>query len=164
MNPASLFDLRGKTALVTGASRGIGLSFATSLAEAGCDIIGVSATLKPGSEVEKLVTGLGRKFHSYACDFSDRDALRSFINRVKIERGIPDILVANAGTIRRAPAAEHADELWDEVIAVNLDSPFLLARERQRHHPHRRRRLDGEIRTAAAAIPLRLFTKNSSKS
>ena len=125
----NLFDLRGKTALVTGASRGIGLSFATSLAEAGCDIIGVSATLKPGSEVEKLVTGLGRKFFSYACDFSDRDALRSFINRVKIERGIPDILVANAGTIRRAPAAEHADELWDEVIAVNLDSPFLLARE-----------------------------------
>ncbi|MEN9362588.1 MAG: hypothetical protein RL095_4123, partial [Verrucomicrobiota bacterium] len=125
----NLFDLRGKTALVTGASRGIGMAFAKTLAEAGCDIIGVSATLKPGSEVEKIVTGLGRKFFSYSCDFSDRAALRGFINRVKEERGAPDILVANAGTIRRAPAAEHADELWDEVIAVNLDAPFVLARE-----------------------------------
>ncbi|MEN9362652.1 MAG: hypothetical protein RL095_4187, partial [Verrucomicrobiota bacterium] len=125
----NLFDLRGKTALVTGASRGIGLSFAQTLAAAGCDVIGVSATLKPGSEVERLVTAQGRQFFPYACDFAERNALRTFINRVKEERGVPDILVANAGTIRRAPAAEHGDELWDEVIAVNLDAPFVLARE-----------------------------------
>lgn len=124
------FSLAGKTALVTGVSRGIGLAFATALAEAGCDIIGVSATLAPaGSEAEKTITGLGRRFHGYACDFSKRDALNDFISNVKAAHGIPDILVANAGTIRRAPAAVHSDEFWDEVIAVNLDAPFLLARE-----------------------------------
>ncbi len=124
------FSLAGKTALVTGASRGIGLAFAEALAHAGADIIGVSATLpSSGSDVEKAVTALGRRFSGYACDFSDRAALLRFVAAVKAEHGTPDILVANAGTIRRAPAAEHADALWDEVIAVNLDAPFLLARE-----------------------------------
>lgn len=130
MSILSSFDLSGKTALVTGASRGIGLAYAVALADAGCDIIGVSATLAAsGSEAERAVTAKGRKFFPYACDFSDRKALGAFIESVKATHGTPDIVIANAGTIRRAPAASHPDTDWDEVISVNLDSPFILARE-----------------------------------
>ena len=124
------FDLSGKTALVTGCKRGIGMAMAVGLAEAGADIIGVSASLEAGgSDVERAVTDLGRKFTAYRCDFGDRVALYTFISDVKNAHGTPDILVNNAGTILREPAATHSDEYWDRVIAVNQSAQFLLARE-----------------------------------
>jgi 2-deoxy-D-gluconate 3-dehydrogenase len=124
------FDLTGKIALVTGCKRGIGKAMALGLAEAGADIIGVSASLEPdGSEVEKEVTALGRKFKGYSCDFSDRKALYAFIESVKADFPVIDILVNNAGTILRAPAVEHGDDLWDKVIEVNLNAQFVLTRE-----------------------------------
>ena len=124
------FNLSGKTALVTGCKRGIGKAIALGLAEAGADIIGVSATLEPtGSAVEKEVLALGRKFKGYAADFSDRAALHAFIAQVKKDFPVIDILVNNAGTILRAPAAEHPDEYWDKVIEVNLNAQFVLSRE-----------------------------------
>ena len=123
------FDLSGKTALVTGCRRGIGRAFAQGLAEAGADIVGVSASLASGSEVEGDVAALGRSFHPYACDFSDRDALRAFVAQVKADVAQIDILVNNAGTILREPAADHPDEYWDKVIEVNLNAQFVLARE-----------------------------------
>ena len=126
--PAS-FDLSGKTALVTGAKRGIGRAMAEGLAEAGADIVGVSASLEPGSEVEKAVTGMGRSFRAYRCDFSDREAVRAFTAQVEADGIAPDILVNNAGTIKRKPAAEHPDDWWDEVIEVNLSAQFVLSRE-----------------------------------
>ncbi len=124
------FSLTGKTALVTGCKRGIGKAMAIALAEAGADIIGVSASLSPeGSEVADEVTSRGRKFHGYQCDFSDRESLYSFINQVKEAHPVIDILVNNAGTILRAPAAEHSDELFDTVMEVNLNAQFILSRE-----------------------------------
>ncbi|MBU2880815.1 2,5-didehydro-3-deoxy-L-galactonate 5-reductase [Psychrosphaera sp. B3R10] len=124
------FNLEGKVALVTGAKRGIGKGIALGLAEAGADIIAVSASLElEGSEVEKEVKALGRNFKAYQCDFSDRDALYKFIEQVKADFDQIDILVNNAGTILRAPAAEHGDDLWDKVIDVNLNSQFVLSRE-----------------------------------
>ncbi|WP_424985247.1 SDR family oxidoreductase [Microbulbifer sp. S227A] len=124
------FDLTGKTALVTGAKRGIGRGMAEALAEAGADVIGVSATLDPaGSAVGDAVAALGRRFTGYACDFSDRAAVKSFAAQVLAEHSPIDILVNNAGTILRKPAAEHPDEMWDEVIEVNLNSQFILTRE-----------------------------------
>lgn len=124
------FRLDGKVALVTGCRRGIGMAIAVALAEAGADIVGVSATLEPsGSEVEKLVTAAGRNFRPYACDFSDRKALYDFIARAKADCPPIDILVNNAGTARRQAAAEHTDEYWDEVLEVNLNAPFILSRE-----------------------------------
>ncbi len=125
----SLFDLSGKTALVTGAKRGIGRGMAEALAAAGADIIGVSATLEADSEVEGAIKGLGRNFAPYACDFSDRAALLDFAARLEGEGHKPDILVNNAGTIKRKPAAEHPDEWWDEVIETNLSAQFVLSRE-----------------------------------
>jgi 2-deoxy-D-gluconate 3-dehydrogenase len=124
------FSLAGKTALVTGCKRGIGFAMAEGLAEAGADIIGVSASLEAsGSDVEKAVTALGRKFTAYRCDFGDRTALHAFIKKVKAENATPDILVNNAGTILREPAATHSDEYWDKVIEVNQSAQFILSRE-----------------------------------
>jgi len=124
------FDLSGKTALVTGCKRGIGKAMAVALAEAGADIIGVSASLeKEGSQVSNEVTALGRQFSAYQCDFSNREALHAFIKQLNADGHAPDILVNNAGTIKRAPAAEHPDDMWDEVIEVNLNAQFVLSRE-----------------------------------
>lgn len=127
---SDLFDLRGKTALVTGCRRGIGKSIAVGLAEAGADIIGVSATLEPsGSAVEGAVRKTGRTFKACQCDFAQRDQLYEFIAGVREEQGAVDVLVNNAGTIRRAPVAEHGDDYWDQVLEVNLSAQFILSRE-----------------------------------
>jgi len=125
----SMFSLKGKTAIVTGCKRGIGKAMAIGLAEAGADIIGVSATLKPDSDVQKAVEATGQAFTAYQADFSDRKALYAFVTDVKKVHARIDILVNNAGTILREPAATHSDEYWDKVIDVNLNAQFILTRE-----------------------------------
>jgi 2-deoxy-D-gluconate 3-dehydrogenase len=127
---SQLFDLTGKTALVTGGNKGIGKGMAIGLAEAGADIIVVSGSVElQGSDIEKQVTGLGRKFKAYQANLSSRDGVYAFINQLQAENPRIDILVNNAGTIMRKPAAEHPDEYWDNVLSLNLDAPFILARE-----------------------------------
>ena len=124
------FNLAGKTALVTGCRRGIGRGIAEALASAGADIIGVSASLEAsGSAIEKAVTAMGRKFTVHSVDFSDRRAVTDFCARLAAENITPDILINNAGTIKRKPAAEHDDDLWDEVLEVNLNAQFVISRE-----------------------------------
>ncbi|OON69824.1 2-dehydro-3-deoxy-D-gluconate 5-dehydrogenase KduD [Hymenobacter sp. CRA2] len=123
------FSLAGKVALVTGCNKGIGQAMALGLAEAGADIVGVSASMPlSGSDTEQQVQALGRRFTAYQCDFSQRAKVDAFIAQVLQDFPRLDILVNNAGTIKRAPAAEHSDELWDEVLQINLDAPFRLAR------------------------------------
>lgn len=130
MNVLSSFDLTGKTALVTGCNKGIGKAMAIALAEAGADIIGVSASLEPtGSSIEKEVKAIGKKFSAYQADMGDRESLYSFIKKVKSNHPVVDILINNAGIVLRQPAAEHTDEAWDKVLSINLDAPFILARE-----------------------------------
>ena len=125
-----LFNLRGKIALVTGCNKGIGKAMAIGLAEAGADIIGVSATLAAeGSAVGAAIGALGRRFIPYQADLTDRNSLYAFIEKVKAENERVDILVNNAGMILRKPAAEHPDEYWDKVLSINLDAAFILARE-----------------------------------
>lgn len=127
---SDLFDLKGKSALVTGCKRGIGKAIAIGLAEAGADIVGVSATLEEeGSDVEREVRDTNRAFTGYQCDFSERDQLYAFVEKVRKNHGAIDILVNNAGTILRAPAAEHSDQYWDKVIEINLSAQFVLSRE-----------------------------------
>lgn len=129
MSVLDTFSLKGRTALVSGAKRGIGFAMAQALAEAGADIIGVSATLDPrDSAIRQAVEATGRSFTGYQCDFADRTALYEFIARLKAGPQI-DILINNAGTIKRAPAAQHGDDIWDEVLETNLSAPFILARE-----------------------------------
>ncbi|MBX2976865.1 MAG: SDR family oxidoreductase [Ignavibacteriaceae bacterium] len=122
------FNLNGKTALVSGANRGIGQSYALALAEAGADIISVSYEAD-SSETEKMINNVGRKFSSYVSDFSDRNSLYQFIEKVKTDFSSIDILINNAGTILRNPITEHSDEYWDKVIEVNLSAQFILTRE-----------------------------------
>ncbi|MCR9088852.1 MAG: SDR family oxidoreductase [Rhodobacteraceae bacterium] len=127
---SGLFDLTGKTALVTGAKRGIGRAMAEGLADAGADILGVSATLEStGSAVGQAIEAKDRSFRGFGCDFSDRAALNALIAELDADGIVPDILINNAGTIRRKPAAEHGDALWDEVIETNLTAQFVLSRE-----------------------------------
>ncbi|HEY5100099.1 MAG TPA: SDR family oxidoreductase [Gaiellaceae bacterium] len=112
--PSLSFDLSGKTALVTGARRGIGQAAAHALAGAGAAVVGASASADDSDE-----------FPSFRCDFSDREAVYALVEALPAI----DILVLNAGTIERKPAAEHGDDIWDRVLEVNLTAPFILARE-----------------------------------
>ena len=126
----SNFRLDHKLALVTGCSRGIGMAIAIDLANAGADIIGISNSMpKQGSEVQKAVEATGQKFYPYAVDFSNRTALHAFIEKVKLDHPRIDILINNAGSIMRAPAAEHSDEYWDTIMEINLNAQFVLTRE-----------------------------------
>lgn len=126
---ASIFNLQGRTALVTGCNKGIGRSMALALAEAGSDVIGVSSTLTRGSEVEREIVAFGRKFTPFAADLTDRSATYALIAAVKAAGTPVDILINNAGMILRQPAASHSDEYWDRVLSINLDASFVLARE-----------------------------------
>jgi 2-deoxy-D-gluconate 3-dehydrogenase len=127
---ANRFALDGKTALVTGCSRGLGEAMARSLAEAGADIVGVSRSFEDdGSEIASHVRALGRRFRGYSCDLSDRVALYSFIESLKRDEPVIDILINNAGIIIREPAVAHIDATWDQVVETDLTSQFILARE-----------------------------------
>lgn len=127
--PQSLFDLSGKTALVTGARRGIGMAMAAALAEAGADIVAASVGMEEsGSAIERRVRELGRAFEGHRVDFADREAVLAFAERMAGRERPIDILVNNAGTVSRGPAVEHTDEEWDRVLTVNLTSQFALTR------------------------------------
>src|ERR1700760_3062575 len=107
---SNLFDLSGKMALVTGSNKGIGRSMALGLAEAGADIIGVSAFLALGwGGIREGGRALGRAFWPYQADLTDRSSLYEFVSGVKKDHERIDILINNAGMILRAPAAEHSD-------------------------------------------------------
>ena len=124
------FQLDGKIALVTGCRRGIGKAMAVGLAEAGADIVGVSREMEShASQIEQEVKAINRNFHGYSCDFSHRESLYSFINQVKTDFPVIDILVNNVGTTLRKPAAEHPDDYWDKIIEVNQNAQFILTRE-----------------------------------
>ena len=129
IDSASMFDLHGRLALVSGARRGIGLAMAEALAGAGADIVGVSAQLETsGSEVQRRVEALGRRFTGFQVDLADRAAVEEFAASLAAGERQIDILVNNAGTIARAPAVDHVTDTWERVLEINLTAPFLLAR------------------------------------
>lgn len=119
--------LIGRTAVVTGASRGIGLAIAERLARDGADVIGIARSIDALQTCGDRVRGTGREFVPVAAALESRSDLYAAID--VIAPMDVDILVHAAGINRRAPAVDHGDELWDEVIAVNLTAPFILTRE-----------------------------------
>ena len=124
------FDLTGRLAVVTGARRGIGAAMALALARAGADIVGVSAAMEPdGGQVARAVEAAGRSFVGIRADLGERGSVLELAARLSAMESSVDILVNNAGTIARAPVVDHADDLWDRVLDVNLTAPFLLSRE-----------------------------------
>lgn len=124
------FRTENKIALVTGCSSGIGMAIAIELAESGADIIGVANDLPlTGSDVSKAVEAAGKKFYPYVADFSSRESLYTFLDKVKAEHPRIDILINNAGHIMREPAATHSDKYWDLIIDINLNAQFIITRE-----------------------------------
>ena len=125
---ASLFTLEGRLAVVTGASQGIGLAIAQTLASAGADVIGVSYDMEDGdSDVRRAVEATGRAFTPLRSDFSDREQVAALA--ADLGARDVDILVNNGGTIRRTPVAQHSDEDFDHVLDVNMRTAFVLSRE-----------------------------------
>ncbi|HEX6267284.1 MAG TPA: SDR family oxidoreductase [Burkholderiales bacterium] len=122
-----LFDLRGKTALVTGGSRGLGLQMAEALGEMGAKI---AITARKKDELEEAVSHLtksGIGAVSYVCDIGKRDAIGPLVDAVLGRFGKVDILVNNAGATWGAPAEDHPLEAWDKLVNVNLTGAFVLA-------------------------------------
>ncbi|WP_435924729.1 2-dehydro-3-deoxy-D-gluconate 5-dehydrogenase KduD [Paenibacillus sp. DYY-L-2] len=120
-----IFDLTGKTALVTGASGGLGRGIALGLAEAGADV--VCASFSSSQETADLITALGRKASVIESDLSDHSKLQDMFNEALKLTGKVDILVNNAGIIRRTPAKDHSEKDWFDVIDINLSTVFLLS-------------------------------------
>jgi 2-dehydro-3-deoxy-D-gluconate 5-dehydrogenase len=126
MDAAGRFSLAGKVALVTGASRGLGEGMAIGLADAGADLV-LHASAPP-SATARAIDQRGRRVAALGADLADRRAMDRLAQDAIAAFGRIDILINNAGTIKRQPAAEHSDEWWDTVIEVNLSSMFRLSR------------------------------------
>ena len=129
----NLFSLEGKVALVTGAGRGLGQGMALGLATAGADIAGLDQVAC--SETAELVRGLGRRFHDVTCDLGTAGPaeMTGVVESVVAELGSLDILLNNAGIIRRAPIFEFSEADWDDVLQINLKAVFLLSQAASRH-------------------------------
>lgn len=128
---SSLFSLKGKTALVTGAAQGLGQGIALAFAEAGADI--VSASLNTSEETVKAAEAFGVKALSVEADLSNHSTLQSVFDESLKLTGKIDILVNCAGMIRRAPAKDHSEKDWFDVINLNLNTVFLLSQIAGRH-------------------------------
>jgi 2-deoxy-D-gluconate 3-dehydrogenase len=121
------FKLDGKVALVTGAASGLGQAMAIALAEAGADVAVHGRSKGSSDDTCHSIASVGRKCISVAGDMADRDTPARVVNDVVSEFGRIDILINNAGTIRRAPAVDYSEEDWSAVIEVNLSSIFRLS-------------------------------------
>jgi len=119
------FRLDGKTAVVTGGTKGIGKAIALALADAGADIAVVSRS--PHPDIEKVILDLGRRYMHHAADLTEREQTRNVIPAIVKRMGDVDILVNNAGIIRRSPAAEYSEGDWDATLEIDLTAPFILS-------------------------------------
>jgi len=130
---SEFFDLSGKVALVTGASRGIGFAAATALAAAGADVIVCSRNLPALGNVVKEIELSGRRTLAIQADVSDPSGVRNMIAEARRAFGRLDILVNSAGQISRKPATEWSVQEWSESIDVNLRGTFLCCQEAGRN-------------------------------
>jgi 2-dehydro-3-deoxy-D-gluconate 5-dehydrogenase len=128
MGILDLFRLDGKVGLVTGSNQGLGQSMAIALAEAGADIVGLDRN--DGCQATAAaVEGLGRKFHHIVCDLraASVEDLKGVVATAAEKFGHVDILINNAGIIRRAPALEFSEADWDDVLHINLKAAFFMS-------------------------------------
>jgi 2-deoxy-D-gluconate 3-dehydrogenase len=125
---SDLFRLDGQVALVTGAATGIGAAIASALAEAGADVA-CHGNTRPAGDTVQHIQGLGRRALALAADLSKPESAQRLVDETVAGLGKIDILINNAGMIRRAPAAEFGEADWDLVINVNLSSVFRLCQQ-----------------------------------
>ncbi|GHF97295.1 2-dehydro-3-deoxy-D-gluconate 5-dehydrogenase KduD [Thalassotalea marina] len=124
-----LFSLEGKTALVTGASRGLGQAMAKGLAAAGAKVICHSSSADGANETRDQIIANGGQAVSVSADLSHEHGVNSLVEQVQQHCEVLDILLNNAGTIERAPAVSFPKESWDKVIDVNLNALFALCQQ-----------------------------------
>jgi 2-deoxy-D-gluconate 3-dehydrogenase len=122
---ANPFSLEGQVALVTGANTGLGQGIAVGLAQAGADIVAVGRSAP--DETAELVAAAGRKLHPVAADLSTTEPISRVVSEAYAAAGRLDVLVNNAGVIRRAAALDFSEADWDAVIDTNLKAAFFLA-------------------------------------
>ena len=124
-----LFSLKGKVALVTGASSGLGVQFAKALARQGADVAICARRVEKLEQVKKEVEALGVKCYAHKCDVLNTEEIRETVKAVESYFGKIDILVNNAGVGDTAPAEDMTDEMWRKVVGTNLDAVYYCARE-----------------------------------
>lgn len=122
------FSLKGKVAIVTGGNTGLGQGYAVALAKAGADVFVVSY-ITDWDETRELVEQTGQKIAFLQADLTDRSQLKKVVDNCLDTYGRIDVLVNNAGTIRRAPLIEYTAEDWDAVMEINLNAVYLLSQE-----------------------------------
>jgi gluconate 5-dehydrogenase len=128
MNFTEKFSLKGKVALITGASHGIGYAIAKAYADAGATIV------VNGSRQSSVDSALGNykkdgiKAHGYVCDVTNEEQVKEMVGKIEREVGIIDILVNNAGIIKRIPMCDMTAEEFREVVDVDLNAPFILSK------------------------------------
>lgn len=120
-----IFDLTGKTAIVTGCNKGLGYGMAIALAEAGADIVAVNRTVI--HELKKAIEAQGRRFVAISADLTAITDVNSIIDAAVAAYGHIDILVNNAGAIRRCDSVDFTEKDWDDVMNVNLKTVFFLS-------------------------------------
>ena len=125
---SDLFRLDGQVALVTGAATGLGAAIAQALAEAGADVA-CHGNTRPADDTAKQIQGLGRRAVALSADLSKPESAQRLVDETVSGLGKIDILINNAGMIRRAPAAEFTEVDWDLVVNVNLSSVFRLCQQ-----------------------------------
>jgi 2-deoxy-D-gluconate 3-dehydrogenase len=119
------FDLTGKTAIVTGSCKGLGRGMAVGLAGAGADVVLVDRD--EASDTAKVIESMGRKALTISADLMSIDPIPSIMEEVLGVFGKVDILINNAGTIRRTPAIDFSEKDWDDIMAVNAKTVFFLS-------------------------------------
>lgn len=125
----SAFSLAGRTALVTGSTRGIGRTLAEGLAAAGASVVVHGRDPERARAVaDEIAAATGARMHATAFDVTSSTAIDAALTALELEIGTPDVLVNNAGVQRRAPITEFTDADWDELVATNLTSAFACAR------------------------------------
>lgn len=122
------FNLTDKVAIVTGGNTGLGQGYAVALAKAGADLFIVTYN-NDWDSTRELIEETGRKVHFYQADLSDRTAIKPLVEKCVEVYGRIDVLVNNAGTIRRAPLLDYKVEDWNAVMEINLNSVYLLSQE-----------------------------------
>jgi NAD(P)-dependent dehydrogenase (short-subunit alcohol dehydrogenase family) len=146
-----MFRLEGKTALVTGGSKGLGEAMARALAGAGADIVICSRHLKEAEQTAaSIASQSGRRVVALEADVSQRDQVEAIVERALAECGKIDILINNAGFGRKDAMLEGDDGYWEQVLAVNVRGPMYCARAVGRHMAERRVNVRGPMYCARA--------------
>jgi gluconate 5-dehydrogenase len=154
---SELFSLQGRVAVVTGASSGIGRMMAQTLAEAGAGVVLVGRDAGRLEACARDIRAAGGRAHCLACDVGDRAQLAAMAAASAQPFGAPDIVISAAGVNPRPLVEAITPQIWDEVMAVNLDAPFFLA---QQLAPAMRRKGWGRIINFSSQQAIRAFNNS----